>query len=172
MDRIDSKLINEMVAFYNKRTKKHISLVNKYANKINKCYPNHDLDKLNDNEITPWYVFLTWKYVNPDFEYPFDISYIDEATFKHIKNNNHHPEYWDNSIKLFKRDSEGLDNRLTNATKMSTDSIYEMCADWCAMSEELNNTPEEWANKMVNKRWKFTDEQVNEIYKTLKLMWE
>jgi hypothetical protein len=47
-----------------------------------------------------------------------------------------------------------------------------MCADWCAMSEERGNTPFEWAEKVINKRWQFGKEKEMFIYKVLNLMWE
>ena len=170
-DILPKELVENMVSFFYLRTNKHISLVNKYGKKMNKDYTYHDLDKLEDTDINTWYIFLTWKYANPEYEYPFDSKLIDEATFKHIKNNVHHPEYWDKNIKNFTRDNE-LDNMLVDASKMSTLAIHEMCADWCAMSEELGkNTPYDWAKKTINKRWKFTDKQIDEIYKTLDIMW-
>ena len=170
-DILPKELVENMVSFFYQRTNKHISLVNKYGKKMNKDYTYHDLDKLEDTDINTWYIFLTWKYANPEYEYPFDSKLIDEATFKHIKNNQHHPEYWDKNIKNFVRDNE-LDNMLVDASKMPTFAIHEMCADWCAMSEELGkNTPYDWAKKTINKRWKFTDKQIDEIYKTLDIMW-
>ena len=39
------------------------------------------------------------------------------------------------------------------------------------MSEERGNSPQEWADKVINKRWKFTDEQVKLIYELLNNIW-
>ena len=166
------KKLDMISSYYYDRTIKHINLVKKYGEKINKDFSNHDIDKLTDKDLIIWYAFLTWKQANITFIYPFDKKLIDKATFKHIKNNYHHPEYWDDSVIDFVRDNDGLDNKITDASKMPNSAIYEMCADWCAMSEELNeNTPFDWADKTINKRWKFTNNQINKIYKTLNTMW-
>ena len=55
---------------------------------------------------------------------------------------------------------------------MIDDDIKEMVADWCAMSEEKGNTPKEWADKVVNKRWKFTSEQTKLIYTLIDKCWK
>jgi hypothetical protein len=47
-----------------------------------------------------------------------------------------------------------------------------MCADWCAMSEELGtNSPKNWADKNVNIRWKFSPRQVKLIYDIIDKIW-
>jgi len=39
------------------------------------------------------------------------------------------------------------------------------------MSEEKGNTPQTWADKNVNIRWKFNDKQKELIYKILNSIW-
>jgi len=47
------------------------------------------------------------------------------------------------------------------------------CADWAAMSEEKGtNTPQGWAGKNINKRWKFTKDQEYLIYDILDNIWD
>lgn len=77
-DILPEKLVKEMISFFYKRTNNHIRLVKKYGELINKDYRYHDIDKLEDNDINVWYMFLTWKYANPKYEYPFDSTLIDK----------------------------------------------------------------------------------------------
>ena len=60
---------------------------------------------------------------------------------------------------------------MIDATKMPDLDIAEMVADWCAVSEERGNTPKSWADKNVNVRWKFTDEQSDLIYEIIDAVW-
>jgi len=180
---INSYTIKEMENYYIKRTNKHINLVNKYCNKLNnnglsKRGKLHDYSKLyNIDEYTP-YILITWKYYcrdnNIKFELPQHINDImDQASEHHILNNPHHPEYHQ-EIKqnlINKNNRDDIPDQTIDATKMDFLSILEMCCDWCAMSEERKNSPFEWADKVINKRWKFTDEQINLIYNTLNKLW-
>jgi len=61
---------------------------------------------------------------------------------------------------------------MVDAMKMDNLDIAEMVCDWCAMSEERGNTPMQWADKNVNVRWKFTDEQKDLIYDLMNKIWE
>ena len=57
-----------------------------------------------------------------------------------------------------------------DCSKMSNIAIYEMCCDWCAVAKELYNSPITWADKTVNKRWMFSEYQVDMIYDVLKFL--
>lgn len=46
-----------------------------------------------------------------------------------------------------------------------------MVADWFAMSEELGGHPKDWADKNINIRWSFSQEQKNLIYDLIKGIW-
>ena len=139
------------------RTLKHIERVNKYASKINESYPNHDSDKL--SSLYEGYSLMSKE--KPTKE---DKEKISAATLTHITSNEHHPEYWTtDDVSKFTRD-----NPITcECYKMPESAMKEMCCDWCAMSEEFGNTPQEWANKVINKRWKFTKWQESYIYHVL-----
>jgi hypothetical protein len=54
---------------------------------------------------------------------------------------------------------------------MPQDSIIEMCADWCAMSEELGDNPVDFMNKAFKTKFKFTPDQKKLIRKTIQKMW-
>jgi hypothetical protein len=186
-------ITNEMIDYYIKRTKNHIRLVQKYCkilfdfdsdrfNKIIERGNIHDNSKWYNPELEP-YICITWNYYCKDHGIKFEVSdklkeLMNEATEHHIKNNMHHPEYWsDQTENLINKDdrdeTSNLDSGLIiDASKMDDLSIGEMCCDFCAMSEERNNTPIEWCKKVINKRWKFTDDQVKLIYKILENIWE
>lgn len=177
------------------RTRAHLYLVRKWSDiianefslddRINKNLLNaerdvHDQTKFIEPEYSS-YVNITWKYYckrhGLDFETDKDLEdKMHEATYHHVKNNKHHPEYWDNETTIdnaISRDNrDGVPARQINGMNMPLTYIAAMCADWCAMAEELNkNSPQDWANKNINIRWKFTDEQVNFIYEVLNKVW-
>ena len=93
-----------------------------------------------------------------------------------ITSNNHHPEYWNNDVAdedlLNTKDRDGIPDKIIDATDMPGDYIYEMVADWCAMSEEKGNTPKQWADMVVGKRWKFNKIQTDLIYEIIDKVWE
>jgi hypothetical protein len=97
-----------------------------------------------------------------------------KATEHHILNNRHHPEFHsgkkENLINKDDRDSSKVE--IVDGTKMSDVDLAEMCADWCAVSEERNNTPHEWAKKNIGTRWNFSEEQIALIYEILDEIWE
>lgn len=98
---------DEMRNFFDKRTKKHITLVQKYAQKIADTNPDlapvvdqaaaHDASKYESPEYES-YLYITWQYKcrdeGKDFAMPDHIN-DNAATLHHIKNNRHHPEFHD-----------------------------------------------------------------------------
>lgn len=146
---------------YMDRTKKHIELVNKYALKIGRAYPNHDHDKF--GSLLEGYKL----YSKPD-KTEEEQKLLNDCTRQHIATNMHHPEYWsDVDLTKFSRENPTV----CKAYTMPYNALREMCCDWAAMSEELGNTPFEWADKVINVRWFFTKEQVDYIMKTLEYLW-
>lgn len=159
------------------RTAAHIERVKKYGRKIGITgdFNDHDADKL--NELADDYCLLLKKNkfgganikdstagLTDD-----EVARLNAASFKHITNNPHHPEYWCD-IKTFDRSNPpmGLD-----CYAMPYEALEEMCADWCATAEECGtNTPYEWFKKTVPSRWVFDDHQLEFIDKTLHKMWE
>jgi len=168
------------------RTNRHIKLVEKYINKIIKNFSGyddlydrielHDKTKFENPELEP-YVYITWRYKCKEEGIDFPISEdmenrMVDATLHHIKNNKHHPEYHTEQIDdLLNKNDRDKPNSLIDAEKMPNIDIAEMVADWCAMSEERGNTPREWADKNVNIRWKFTEDQTNLIYELIDGVW-
>lgn len=175
---------NELEDLFEERTKKHLDLVQKYIDRLKKHYSydfkdEHDKSKFEEPEHEP-YLYITRKHKakseGEDYEVPDEWKdKCDEATFHHVKNNKHHPEYWDDSLTenpLNKEDRDKSD-KLVDATKMPKEHVLEMVADWCAMSEELGtNTPKEWADDNIGKRWKFTPEQKDWIYEAIDKVWD
>lgn len=143
------------------RTVKHIVLVNKYAAKLNRSYPDHDADKFG----RLFHGFKLW-YKDKTKE---EADELNACTLEHIKRNSHHPEYWtDVDLSAFSRTNpaKGL------VINMPEEDMIEMCCDWCAMSEELGGSPIDWAKQNIGTRWIFNQQQELFIYTILELLWE
>ena len=177
----------EMKDFFDKRTNKHVSLVQKFAAKIADKFPElsavveqaniHDESKYKSPEYEP-YLYITWQYKQRDAGKEYNIpDHIDDsaATLHHITHNSHHPEFHDpdaDEKSLNKKDRDALPDKMTDATKMPDIDVAEMVADWCAMSEEKGGIPKEWAEKVIGKRWKFSKHQTDLIYKLINAIWD
>lgn len=151
----------EMIDFFEWRTKEHIDRVARYLKVL---YDNtdlgdelieranaHDDSKYGPHERLP-YIWLTEfhrrKNLGEPFEYPPGVEEkVRKASYHHITNNRHHPEFHQSP-----KDMTDID-------------VAEMVADWSAMADELGEgSPKGWADKNVGSRWEFTDDQVNLIY--------
>jgi len=178
----------EMKDWFEKRTNKHIKLVQKYCKKLadlDSDYEDligrgevHDDSKFDNPELDP-YIHTTWKYKCKDdgveFECPKEMEdKMTEATEHHILNNRHHPEFHcgqtENLINTDDRDKPP--EEMIDATKMEDLDIAEMCCDWCSVSDERGSSPKTWADNNVNVRWKFTDDQKDLIYNLIDKLWE
>lgn len=186
----EEKKNKDMEKFFIERTKNHIALVQKYCKRIEEYGDGefdgliergiiHDQSKFQEPEKTP-YIYLTWNYKckidGEKYEYPEGIEEKTVfATEHHIKNknNSHHPEYHcDKKNNLINKDNRDKPpEEMIDATKMKDIDIAEMCADWMAVSEERGTDPEDWANKNINKRWKFTKHQEALIYELIESSW-
>ena len=98
---------------------------------------------------------------------------LDIATYIHITQAPHHPEYWtDTDLSGFTRQNPNP-NGIIDARDMPVEYLEEMCADWCSCSEEFGtNTPFEWYQQVNGVRWLFSPEQQSFILETLRKMWE
>jgi len=180
-------ITQEMKDHFLMRTKKHIALVNKYYSKFYKVLKkeapilHHDASKFESPEMIP-YIYIAWEYLCKREGKPFSVDedtrkQMNKATEHHVRNSKHHPEYWsDRKDDLIpKEDRDKFDPTkiaiIDVSTTMPKTAIVEMCADWCGMSEEKGNTPFEWADTVVDKRWKFGD-NTDYLYKVLEMMWE
>lgn len=161
---------------YMTRTKKHIDKVCKYGKKLGKDYSKHDSDKL--HELFDDYALMMKKDSFGGSDIKDNMSgltkdeedRVNKATLKHITKNDHHPEKWaKEKLNSFDRANPKLG---LHCESMPNYALEEMCADWCSMSEEFDNTPFEWMNKVIPERWIFTEDQVNYIKDTLSKMWE
>ena len=181
--------IDEMEAWFKKRTDKHIERVQKYCKKIQDYDEDrfdglvergkiHDQSKYENPEKDP-YVYITWDYKckedGTDFKLPDGMEdKMNKATNFHVKNNAHHPEFHsEQGGNLINRgDRDKPPEELIDATKMKDLDIGEMISDWLSMAEEKNSNPKDWADKNVNVRWKFTDDQKDLIYELIENVWE
>jgi 2,4-dienoyl-CoA reductase-like NADH-dependent reductase (Old Yellow Enzyme family) len=190
MRQIFESVNDEKEAWFEKRTKHHIDLTKKYCRRIHeydaKHFPNiikmgekHDASKYRNPERIP-YVDISWHYRMKDLGKKYEVTpeqqkAMDTASANHINTNPHHPEYHSPKhipipINANNRDKP-VEGKMVDATKMDDENIGEMVADWSAMSEEKGGTPKEWADKTVNKRWKFTPKQVALIYELINAIW-
>ena len=179
---------DRMKDWFEKRTNKHIKSVQDYCEKIADYDPerfgklvdqakDHDASKFKDPEIEP-YVYVTWGYKckddNVDWEAPVGMDEkMNDATTHHVLKNSHHPEYHagEDSDVINKEDRDNpVRDKIIDGTKMPDLDIAEMVADWCSVSEERGNHPKDWADKNVNKRWKFTDKQKDLIYELIEIL--
>jgi hypothetical protein len=181
---VNESYTQEMEDWFKERTNKHIGLVQKYAGLIYKFNPKiferlpeiverHDESKLtNDIERVP-YIYLSWDYHCKDLKKPFEMfskikDDVFNATMHHVKSNKHHPEFWaGETANINKEDRDAITKELVDATMMPDLYLGEMVSDWMAMAKEKENTVRDWADKTVNKRWKFTDNQKDLIYKLI-----
>lgn len=181
------KLINEeqqdIKSYFIKKIKNHIRLVQDYARLIEQEFPeakglsqiakSHDASKLVEPSLTP-YSHITWrdreKHKGRQYIIPDDID--DTAAVEHhVKTNKHHPEYWTDQINTIHPENRHKIQKLIDATKMSDMAIFEMCADWMAVSEEVNSNPKDWGRKNINLRWKFSKRQEQLIYNVFNKIW-
>jgi len=171
---------NKMIDHYTVRTNNHIDCVRRCIDALVSVHPEelaqlsdrkslHDLSKWEEPEFTP-YIFLTWKHKctddGIDFVVPENVD-IQEATWHHVSTNPHHPEYWDKNATKMSINPKNRDEPPENpvdATGMDKISLSEMVCDWHAMGLERDNTSKSWADKNVNIRWLFDDDQIKMIY--------
>ena len=172
----------EMENWFTSRTESHIKLVQKYCKKLYQFDSRkfnsiiersniHDLSKFREPERSP-YILTTWCYKFPEFKLELDETtkkLMHLATEHHVKFNSHHPEFhsvwseYDNLINPDNRDSNTIP-KIINAFAMPDINIGEMVCDWCAVSEERNTNPIDWADSNISKRWLFSNRQVELIY--------
>ena len=174
------KITQEMIDHNVKRTTKHIEDVKKHAKiiatklpkhkKVVELSDTHDASKFEHPEKDAYHL-IAWKYKCKQEGIPCvfnkrQLKSMKDASYHHITHNKHHPEYWvkRREIKANKPESPFIP---LDATKMKTENICEMCADWLSMSEELKNDPRDWADKVIGKKYKFTNHQVSTIYEIL-----
>lgn len=172
----------EMLAYFEKRTKNHIHLVNFFAKEIKKRKPTwgirefkeHDSNKFTEPLKIP-YVFLTWKYHEPSYKFPAGVKeMVDSASLLHVLTNQHHPEFWDKeNAKINEKDRDKPSDKVVDATTMVSLRVVEMVCDWAAVGWERDGeSPRGWAKKNVNVRWKFTKQQEALIYRLIDVIEE
>lgn len=174
------------------RTGYHLWCVRKWSDRIaalndsridrtllDKERDDHDEMKWLEPEYTP-YLYISWSYKcrrdGVDFNLPDDIKQqMHEATFHHIKNHKHHPEFWDDSVTIHSLNKDDRDRpsagKIVDGTKMPITYVAAMVADWFAMSEELGGHPAKWAADNINIRWKFTNSQIGLINDLIERVW-
>ena len=173
------EITKDMISFYEKRTKKHISLVDKYCIKASKVLEElsqrerfsilsagktHDNSKYSKEEREP-YILLTHKYRMLAQDEKISLTEeqkkgISDAIDHHYSVNNHHTHYY------------GKIGDKGDGRKMGKVALIEMLCDWCAMSEEKDGNPIEWGRTNIKKRFIFTEDQKNLIFQILPKLWK
>lgn len=188
----EMQITKEMEDHFKYRTGYHLWCVRKWSDRIASLNDDridraaldderdrHDEMKWLEPEREP-YILISWGYKcrrdGVEFKLPDDIKQkTHEATFHHITNHRHHPEYWDDQVTIESLNKDDRDRpsagRMVDGTTMPLTYVASMVADWCAMSEELGGHPKNWAMDNVGVRWRFTDEQVQLIYDLIKDVW-
>ena len=164
-----NEITQEMIDFFEVRTKEHIDRVKKSLEKVavSSQYSQdliarskiHDASKYEKEERVP-YIWLTefhrCRNNGIDFEYPDGMkSKTEEASDHHVHTNSHHPEAHN------------------SPNDMSDADIIEMVCDWTAMAEELGDpggSARSWADKNIGSKWKFNEEKKNLIYDTIDVL--
>jgi hypothetical protein len=162
-------ITKEMREHFQKRMKTHIDRVNYFAKKLTLSFPEHDADKFLPENVDIQTKFSWSCFINRSLDGK-EAEELDRVTLIHITTQQHHPEYWVDDKSLLEGFTRHIPTMGLDCSKMSNVAIYEMCCDWCAMAKQFHSHPKNWADKTVNKRWMFTDEQVTLIYDTLKFL--
>lgn len=174
------------------RTGFHLWCVRKWSDRIAKINDSridrtlldderdrHDEMKWFAPEYEP-YVLISWDYKckrdGVEFLLPNDIKQkMHEATFHHIKNHRHHPEFWDDFVTIESLNKDDRDRpsagKIVDGRNMPLTYVAAMVADWFAMSEELGGHPKKWADDNIGVRWQFTENQKTLIYDLIKKVW-
>ena len=174
-------ITEEMRTHFLTRTRRHIQCVIRNLKHLSDLHTefgdellnrgnSHDQSKYKEPELTP-YIYVSWKYKceseGTEFIVPSDIEELmTVATEHHINNNSHHPEYWSaGQSKINPDDRDSIPDVMIDGTQMDVISLAEMACDWHAVAIERGGVnSKKWADDNVNKRWKFTDEQVKLLY--------
>jgi hypothetical protein len=170
----------EMEQFFVRRTRAHISLVQKYADRLESNHSDmtgliglatqHDRSKFAHPERIP-YIHLTWQHKcraeGVLYQLPRGIN-IPEATFHHITHNTHHPESFSKAVCM--SDSKVPAN-VVIVDPMPLLAMGELVADLCAMSEELGGNPLEFFDSRIGTRWDFTAPNQDYIRTAIKIAW-
>lgn len=165
---IESSNTNEYKNEFESRVQMHKSLVNKYAQQVGLSFPQHDIDKF-EKPLSDYY----WLDMKSNYEPLTDKekAYLRKAGMFHRINSPHHPEFWDKENIQNMTDIKSDPIKPFNVQNMPEDAMIEMCADWCAMSEEFGNTPFEWFEYVNGNRYIFNSIQKEFIEDVLAQMW-
>jgi hypothetical protein len=177
----------QMEAHFQVRTATHIKSVMDNAIKLVQKNPSlaelleqvehHDASKYEEPEYSN-YLYISWHYKMKkegiDYKIPDEID-DHIATYHHVNNNKHHPEYWDDETTLEvinREDRHKPSEVMVDGSKMPPISLAEMACDWSAVAQELGTDVYEWGKNNINVRWKFDQIQENFIYECLDHIWD
>lgn len=161
---------------YNTYLRNHTDLVYKLGKKVfNMDFSMHDFDKFHaegekKNLLTLRYIWNQKNYRPSESM----IKRFDELVFIHVKQNKHHPEYWDSSV-TFEDFYNGECQKTVDCSQMSREAFLELCCDWAAVSITNNQPLMKWFYKTTtgNKpRFSFSDNQTKQFKKNMKMIYD
>jgi len=142
----------------------------------------HDKDKF-DYPAFIFQVFRGWRSYCKRRDIPViettetEEEMIQRTVFTHVKSNKHHPEYWDPAITFemyvpnYLEDYDNPEFYVVDATRMDNEALAELVCDWTSVAQEFGKEcATDWADEMIGKRWSFTDDQINLIYRIIKMI--
>ncbi len=159
----------EMVAFYERRTKEHIERVRRClhvmasitgnADELNERARVHDASKFGPEERIP-YVWLTefhrCRRSGEAFTYPDGMEQrVRAAVDHHMTVNRHHPDFH------------------TDPNDMTDVDLIEMVCDWTAMSQEFGEdggSARGWADKTIGERLRLNDDRREFVYAMIEIL--
>lgn len=147
----------DMIKHFNTRTNYHITTVQFYAEQLISRYGTKYGPVFVDNLVTSvelhdaskyWsdervgYILMSFKYQDEDKHSKLfdadDKKIMEDAWVHHYTNNTHHPEHY------------------KDVNDMPIDQLAHMCADWAAVSEEVNDNIMNWYDKVIPSKYKFS----------------
>ena len=155
-----------LVNIYVDKHVEHVKLVNEYAKKIGKSFPEHDLSKI--SLLLPGYI---WSLLDEKERTPEQNKQLRFVTILHNTQSSHHPENWGNLNIMEIIHSKTPFNQISvNCENMDQISICEMLCDWCANGYNTEETLLNWLHENNIGRWIFTKEQEEFIVKTIDML--
>lgn len=162
-------ITDEMRESFFARHNAHVERVNKYLEKIIIIFPEfadelrslgsmHDHTKLMEENIES-YMRFNWMVRTRGTEKEFKLTEEEDAKLKQVRKKHgetelHHPAAWE------------------NVHDMDKFHLCELCADWCAINEELKQSPFTFADKVIGNSIKFNEFQEKFVRKLLTEIWD
>lgn len=140
----------------------HVALVRRIGTTVFETdFPEHDKDKIACDADDLNLYALRNAMQNGDYNPPEEDKVIlSNLVGRHVKSQEHHPEYWDDGVTV--DDFNYEEPTTTDASRMPAKALLELVCDWCAVAIKLNKGLFRWFNKTCTgdtPRFRFTPAQ-------------